>query len=224
MATSPTRPRATFDCLWCGRSWTTRSPDDLEGWAQLCPDCLGKAGENPFLRFRLRDAIVAPRRGVVAAERAGRRPRRGRRRPPRLDGRVLRGSGRRVRRLVPPSRPLQPRPGPRHGLERRARRRRDAGSTPSRSAARSSSSPPAPAGGRRSSRRGASSGSTTPREAPLERARERLLAHGLRAHIHVRDAWAEPDRRVDALFCGFWLSHVERDRHRPTSSPSRAAG
>ena len=29
-------------------------------------------------------------------------------------------------------------------------------------------------------------------EAPLERARERLLAHRLRAHIHVRDAWAEP--------------------------------
>jgi hypothetical protein len=49
-------------------------------------------------------------------------------------------------------------------------------------------------------------------EAPLDRARDRLLAHGLRAHIHTRDAWAEPDRKVDALFAGFWLSHVERDR------------
>jgi len=50
-------------------------------------------------------------------------------------------------------------------------------------------------------------------EAPLERARERLLAHGLRAHLHVRDAWAEPEgERADALFAGFWLSHVERDR------------
>jgi demethylmenaquinone methyltransferase/2-methoxy-6-polyprenyl-1,4-benzoquinol methylase len=48
--------------------------------------------------------------------------------------------------------------------------------------------------------------------APLERARERLVAHGLRAHIHLRDAWAEPDRAVDALVLGFWLSHVERDR------------
>ncbi|HMA48065.1 MAG TPA: class I SAM-dependent methyltransferase, partial [Frankiaceae bacterium] len=48
--------------------------------------------------------------------------------------------------------------------------------------------------------------------APLERARERLLAHGLRAHLHVRDAWAEPDRQVDAVFTGFWLSHVPRDR------------
>jgi hypothetical protein len=47
-------------------------------------------------------------------------------------------------------------------------------------------------------------------EAPLDRARDRLLAHGLRAHLHVRDAWAEPDRAVDGLFAGFWLSHVER--------------
>ena len=49
-------------------------------------------------------------------------------------------------------------------------------------------------------------------ELPLDRARDRLLAHGLRAHIHVRDAWAEPDRQVDALYCGFWLSHVPRHR------------
>ncbi len=46
--------------------------------------------------------------------------------------------------------------------------------------------------------------------APLERARERLMAHQLRAHLHVRDAWAEPDRQVDAVFCGFWLSHITR--------------
>ena len=49
-------------------------------------------------------------------------------------------------------------------------------------------------------------------EEPLDRARDRLLAHGLTAHIHVRDAWAEPDRQVDSLFCGFWLSHVPRAR------------
>jgi demethylmenaquinone methyltransferase/2-methoxy-6-polyprenyl-1,4-benzoquinol methylase len=49
-------------------------------------------------------------------------------------------------------------------------------------------------------------------EAPLDRARERLVAHGLRAHLHVRDAWAEPDQTADALFTGFWLSHVPRDR------------
>ena len=48
--------------------------------------------------------------------------------------------------------------------------------------------------------------------ATLDRARERLVAHGLRAHIHVRDAWAEPDRQVDAVYAGFWLSHVPRAR------------
>jgi demethylmenaquinone methyltransferase/2-methoxy-6-polyprenyl-1,4-benzoquinol methylase len=49
-------------------------------------------------------------------------------------------------------------------------------------------------------------------EAPLSIARDRLMAHGLRAHLHVRDAWAEPDRAVDGLFAGFWLSHVTRAR------------
>lgn len=48
--------------------------------------------------------------------------------------------------------------------------------------------------------------------AALDRARDRLMAHGLRAHLHVRDAWLEPDRAVDGLFMGFWLSHVPRDR------------
>ena len=73
----------------------------------------------------------------------------------------------------------------------------------------------------------ASCRSTTPVEAPLDRARERLVAHGLRAHLHVRDAWAEPDRAVDALFCGFWLSHVPRARlaeflaHRPALAQAR---
>jgi len=47
----------------------------------------------------------------------------------------------------------------------------------------------------------------------LDRARERLLAHGLRAHLHVRDAWAEPEGEpADALFAGFWVSHVETAR------------
>ena len=49
-------------------------------------------------------------------------------------------------------------------------------------------------------------------EEMLDLARQRLMAHGMRAHIHLRDAWAEPDRLVDALFCGGWLSHVPRAR------------
>jgi hypothetical protein len=52
-------------------------------------------------------------------------------------------------------------------------------------------------------------------ETPLERARDRLVAHGLRAHLHVRDAWQPPEGEpANGLFAGFWLSHVERARTR----------
>ena len=54
----PAGYRTTFDCLWCGTAWTTRAGDDLEGWAQLCPTCLGKAGSNTFLRGRLRCGLL----------------------------------------------------------------------------------------------------------------------------------------------------------------------
>ena len=50
--------RDRFDCLWCGTPHVTRTPSDLEGWAQLCPTCLGKAGTNEFLRARLRSALA----------------------------------------------------------------------------------------------------------------------------------------------------------------------
>jgi SAM-dependent methyltransferase len=60
--------RARFDCLWCGSAWESRAPADLEGWAQLCPSCLAKAGTNPFLRGRLRTAIEA--RGAAGARSA----------------------------------------------------------------------------------------------------------------------------------------------------------
>ena len=49
--------RRAFDCLWCGAHNETRAPDDLEGWAQLCPVCVGRAGDNEFMRFRLRRAL-----------------------------------------------------------------------------------------------------------------------------------------------------------------------
>ena len=204
---SPSRPRATFDCLWCGRSWTTRSPDDLEGWAQLCPDCLGKAGDNPFLKFRLRDAIVA--RGAATAEKApdAAAP------VPDVDSLVdyyearageyddwyLR-RGRYAR-------------GPIHDAAWNAELDGAGtwldglpihGEIVELAAGTGWWSPLLASKGELSIYDAAS--------APLDRARDRLLAHDLRAHIHVRDAWAEPDRRVDALFAGFWLSHVERAR------------
>ena len=60
--------RASIAC-GAGPRHTCRGPDDLEGWAQLCPDCVGKAGDNGFLRFRLRQALTergAARAGSVA--------------------------------------------------------------------------------------------------------------------------------------------------------------
>ena len=47
---------------------------------------------------------------------------------------------------------------------------------------------------------------------PLEKARARLAGAGLTAQIQVRNAWADPDRSVDGLFAGFWISHVDRSR------------
>jgi SAM-dependent methyltransferase len=47
---------------------------------------------------------------------------------------------------------------------------------------------------------------------PLAIATDRLAGAGLTARVEVRDAWAQPDRKVDALFMGFWLSHVPRAR------------
>ena len=201
-------PRPTFDCLWCGRSWTTRTADDLEGWAKLCPDCLGKAGDNAFLRFRLRDALAAragasqratdtkptPADDVGAEMVAYYEARAGE-----YDDWYLR-RGRYAR-------------GPIHDAAWNAEldaagRWLDAlpirGEIVELAAGTGWWSPLL-----------ASKGELwlyDAAEAPLERARERLLAHGLRAHIHLRDAWAEPDRSVDAVVLGFWLGHVDRDR------------
>ena len=49
--------RATFDCLWCGRPSAAASEADLTGWASLCVDCLERAQDNQFLRYRLRTAL-----------------------------------------------------------------------------------------------------------------------------------------------------------------------
>lgn len=75
--------RHRFACLWCGVDWQVRADDDLEGWAGLCPECLGKADDNGFLRGRLRTALrdragaapagAAPA-GAAPANRVGDRP------------------------------------------------------------------------------------------------------------------------------------------------------
>ena len=62
--------RATFDCLWCGAHHVPRGLNDIEGWAHLCPDCVGRAGDNAFLRFRLKRALE-DRSAAVGAAAAG---------------------------------------------------------------------------------------------------------------------------------------------------------
>ncbi len=208
--------RATFDCLWCGAPHTCRGPDDLEGWAQLCPDCVGKAGDNGFLRFRLRQALTE--RGASKGQGPGAEPEPAsapvatatadpdpdpdaemlayyEARAPEYDDWYLR-RGRYER-------------GPVHDAAWNAEldlagRWLDAlpigGEIVELAAGTGWWSPLLASKGELSLYDGA--------PAPLDRARERLVAHHLRAHLHVRDAWAEPDRAVDAVFTGFWLSHV----------------
>ena len=204
---------ATFSCLWCGADWTCRGPDDLEGWAQLCATCVGKAGDNGFLRFRLRQALSerssatrgdggtpdasptsAPPGGedrdMVAYYEA---------RAPEYDDWYLR-RGRYARGAIHDA--------AWHAELDAAGRWLDAqpfhGRLLDLAAGTGWWSPLLAAKGELTMIDAAA--------APLDRARERLVAHRLRAHLHVRDAWAEPDGEVDGLFTGFWLSHVERDR------------
>jgi len=216
--------RATFDCLWCGAGHVCRGPDDLEGWAQLCPDCVGKAGDNGFLRFRLREALTerggaqrepraadtGPAPTTLTAHVAIAVPTKDDRgdaemlayyeaRAPEYDDWYLR-RGRYER-------------GPIHDaawnaeLDAAGRWLDDLpihGEIVELAAGTGWWSPLLASKGELSLYDGAA--------APLDRARERLVAHNLRAHLHIRDAWSEPDRQVDALFTGFWLSHVTRDR------------
>lgn len=186
--------QASFNCLWCGRPYQTRSGQDIEGFALLCPDCVGRAQDNEFLRFRLRQGLEAR----AAASRASDPDEEMRRyyaaRAPEYDEVYTRqdpliklawDADLDQATLWLDRLPLE-------------------GEIVELAAGTGWWSPLL-----------AQKGELwlyDINEEPLEMARERLLAHGLRAHIHVRDAWAEPDRRVDALFTGFWLGHVGRAR------------
>ena len=212
--------RGSFDCLWCGTAHTARGSDDLEGWAQLCPDCVGKAGDNGFLRFRLRQALTergaatkgdgrtpggsdsvspVPAGGEVPTDIGAEMLAYYEARAPEYDDWYLR-RGRYAR-------------GPIHDTAWNAEldvagRWLDGlpitGEIIELAAGTGWWSPLLASKGELSLYDAA--------PAPLERARERLVAHHLRAHLHVRDAWKAPDRAVDAVFAGFWLSHVPRER------------
>ena len=228
---------ASFSCLWCGNAHTVRSPDDLEGWAQLCPDCVGKAGDNGFLRFRLRQALTersAAARTVATGEGAGAGA-----------GEASPGTATATATETPPP-AAPPDASPATDAERsmidyyearapeyddwylrRGRYARGAIHDAAWNAELDSAGrwlDALPWNGEivelaagtgwwsplLASRGELSLYDASP--AALDRARERLVAHNLRAHLHVRDAWAEPDRAVDGLFLGFWLSHVPRER------------
>jgi methyltransferase family protein len=208
MARPVAAPRATFDCLWCGRAWATRSRDDLEGWAQLCPDCLARAGENPFIRFRLRDAIEA--RGAAAVGATAEAPPESSDRDAEMLAYYEARAGEYDDWYVRRGRYSR---GPIHDAAWNAEL--DGAGTWLDALPIRGDIVELAAGTGWWSPLLASKGEMSlydVAEAPLELARERLVAHRLRAHLHVRDAWAEPDRPVDALFCGFWLSHVPRAR------------
>ena len=49
---------ASFSCLWCGAPHTLSRARRPRGLGAALPDCLGKAGDNGFLRFRLHQAIT----------------------------------------------------------------------------------------------------------------------------------------------------------------------
>ncbi|CAN5778118.1 hypothetical protein BH24CHL8_BH24CHL8_04990 [soil metagenome] len=208
--------REAFDCLWCGRAHRTRSTDELEGWAGLCPECVGRAGDNGFLRFRLRAALeersaagraatatsVAPAVAAAPPE------------PADLDEEMKRYYGARAREYDETylRRGAQSQ-GP--VLDLGWHRELDESTLWLDALPMGGEIVELAAGTGWWSPLLAQKGELSIYDAnaePLELARERLVAHGLRAHIHLRDAWQPPDREVDAVFCGFWLSHVSRTR------------
>ncbi len=195
--------RATFDCLWCGSEWTVRTPGDLEGWAQLCPGCLGRAGSNAFLRGRLRTAL--------AERAASARP-------------ATTPAGRAAQAVKAESPGSSAEAFPDDWFLRRGPFERGAVHDTAWSAELDMVTrwldglPPAariaePAAGvgffsPLLAARGELHASD-PDGAALDRARERLIAHRLLAHIHVADPWAiPPGDPFDQVVAAFLLGRV----------------
>lgn len=228
--------RPTFDCLWCGRAWKATGEGDLTGWATLCPDCLDRAQDNGFLRYRVRTALRERSARGTASSTEG----------PRTPSRALP-----LAVATAPAEPPRPQRGvpplpadgdldaetraylTAHALEtddwylRRGRYARG----PARDLAWHAELDTVttwldgqPISGELVEL-AAGTGWWSPllagkgvlslydtSEAALDRARERLMAHRLRAHLHERDPWAEPDRQVDAVFCASLLRRVTDER------------
>ncbi len=216
--------RARFDCLWCGTAWAVRGPDDLEGWAQLCPECLGKAGANTFLRGRLRTAIERRAAARVAAGVPPPEPSSGLSPPPSSGSPAAPSS-------APAVRPAAHRPARRPSLAlpddwflRRGAFEHGAIHDAAWHAELDVVTrwlDEAPLSGR-IQEPAAGVGFFSPLLAgkgelhasdadgdALDRARERLVAHHLLAHLHVADPWAPADGApADAVVAGFLLGRV----------------
>jgi SAM-dependent methyltransferase len=201
--------RTTFDCLWCGDAWTARGPADLEGWAQLCPACLGRAGSNAFLRGRLRAALAE--RGAASSATAVSPTE-----PAPAPAPVLRA-------VVPAPAPRN-RAFPDDWFLRRGPFERGAIHDTAWAAELDMVTrwldglPPAariaePAAGvgffsPLLAARGELHASDPDGDA-LDRARERLVAHRLLAHLHVADAWTIPaGEPVDQVLAAFLVGRV----------------
>jgi SAM-dependent methyltransferase len=185
--------RRRFDCLWCGRTWGTRSDDDLEGWAALCPDCLSRADDNGFLRGRLRTALRDRAAAAAAAADAARAAA-----PGDWEDWYLR-RGRYAR-------------GPIHDgpwsmeLDEVTRWVDGLGL--------SGTLVELGAGMGWWSGLLAEKGELWVYDADgasLDAARTRLMAHGLLAHLHERDPLAKPDKAVDVVFAAYLLGAADSD-------------
>lgn len=204
--------RESFDCLWCGQHWTVRDRQDLEAWAHLCPECLGRAGDNPFLRARLRAAL---------AERAGaaREPAPGRGSPAALTEPTEADMVAYYEARAAEYDDFYLRRGPyRRGVidDMAWQMELDQATAWLDDVPFSGRLVELATGTGWWSPLLAAKGELWCYDAaagPLELARQRLVAHHLLAHLHQRDAWAPPEPPpAGGLFTGFWLSHVPRHR------------
>ncbi len=216
---TPGSAPAGFDCVGWGRPHTPRNADDIEVYARLCSDCVGRAGDNPFLRFRLKRALAARAGGG----------------PPSRPGATAGPAGA-ARSPAPPARDLDAEMRAYYAARapeyddfylRRGRYERG----PVHDMAWQMELDQAtrwlddlPLGGEilelaagtgwwspLLAQKGHLTISDANRE-PLQIAVQRLEAHDLRVGVAMRDAWEPPDRELDGLFAGFWLSHVPRAR------------
>ncbi|CAN5599798.1 hypothetical protein BH23CHL8_BH23CHL8_05180 [soil metagenome] len=180
--------RARFDCLWCGRAYATRAPDDIEGWASLCPDCLARAQENGFLRSRLRTALSERARAAPAS--AGERDAWYLRQPPYSGGPLIDLPWQ--MELDQATRWLDERPL--------------SGVIVELAAGTGWWSPLLAGKGEL----------WVYEEDPesLELARGRLVAHGLMAHLHPRAPTASAEREADVVFTAFLLGAAQGDADR----------